>query len=294
MLLHLQTPTVTAEPAGLAAGRVRATRPHKGPNVAAGSEACAIAAPCPFCQTGPTDRNESFEAFHGFAPFVSVPGVPDSLRVLQDCFPLGYAGAHLLVAPTAHDRSLAQFGAAAALRAATLGVVDAFKTLFPDCWVLAFEHGTGSIDDRVVKCGGCHVDHAHGHLLALGGDCDFETLAGMTEESLAALGWDLEAQGARGDTLLGGVRGFTGDHPYLHVAAATPAGRVSHTFRQADGAGNIPSQLLRRLISTASRRPQAAHWNWKVALEHGIESRLSAYRRDALAFRRAYRETFGR
>jgi hypothetical protein len=153
--------------------------------------------------------------------------------------------------------------------------------------VFAFEHGTGALDGRAVKCGGCHVDHAHGHLLVLDEEVAFETIRDLTEEALLDLGWDLAAQAREGDDVFAGLGDFAGANPYLHVGAVTDRGRVSVTYRQVEGCEGIPSQLLRKLIATAAGRGQPTYWNWKVILEHRLEGRLREFRELVRDFRTA-------
>ncbi len=281
MLLHLQTSTVTAEPAGLAAGRVRATSgPHKGPNVAAGSEACRDRRPLPVLPDRPDRQERILRGVPRLRPSSSLSlGVPDSLRVLQDCFPGWATRGHTCWWPRPHTTARWRSSAPPPRCAPPPSgwSTPSRRSSPPDCWV-AWPSSTGPARSTTGWSSAAAATSITPTVTfsPSAATATSRRSAGMTEESARhALGWDLE--GARGPAGTPPprrrARGFTGDHPYLHVAAATPAGRVSRTFRQADGAGNIPSQLLRRLISTASRRPQAAHWNWKVQqLEHGIRS----------------------
>jgi hypothetical protein len=247
---------------------------------------CPVASPaCPFCSPGAADR---FEALYGEPPDVAIPGLPGGLRVVLDAFPLGHRGAHLLLTPRTHYPSLARFEARRELAAGVEATLAALRRTAPGHWVFVFEHGTGDLDGRAVKCGGCHVDHAHGHLLVLDEEVEFGTIRDLTEAALLDLGWDLAEQAREADDVFTGLNDFAGMNPYLHVGAVTDRGRVAVTYKQVAGCEGIPSQLLRKLIATAAGRGQPTYWNWKVVLEHRLEGRLQEFKDLVRAFREAF------
>jgi hypothetical protein len=230
-----------------------------------------------------------FMELHGEEPSLPIPGIPDSLTAMLCAFPLGHAGGHVLLTPKHHYPSLAQFPRQGALARATEAVAATLRRMFPGHWLFAFEHGPGSLANRPVKCGGCHVDHAHGHVLVLDPAVRFAEVRDLTEETLEGLGWGLATQAEEGDTPFVDLGRFCGEHPYLHIGRLGPR-RQAVTYRQDTEAQSIPSQLLRRLVATAAGRPSPSYWNWKIALQHNLRPRLEEYGRAARGFKRAVEE----
>jgi len=251
-------------------------------------EACKLDS-CRFCGLN-RGQGDLFVDMYNSQPELDIPGVPANLAVLMDSFPIAHGGAHLLITPRRHYPSLAQYLDQAQLRRAVDVTADILSGMFPDHWLFVFEHGPGAIDNRRVKCGGCHVDHAHGHVLVLDPEVDFDEIRDLTEQALADLGWDLALQGQQGETPFVDLADFTGAYPYLHLGRIRGQERTSFTYKQVTEEQKIPSQLLRRLVSVAAGKGQPLHWNWKIALEHKMHERLNQYKQDALGFKRALRD----
>jgi len=249
--------------------------------------ACSAVA-CRFCGLRRGEK-DLFMELHGDVPHLPIPGVPDSLMVMLCAFPLGHRGGHLLIAPKQHYPSLARFTRQEELRRVTENVADLLQRMFPAHWLFAFEHGPGELANRPVKCGGCHVDHAHGHVLVLDPAIRFDDIRELTEEVLEGLGWDLAAQTHEGETPFVDIAAFCGERPYLHIGRLGPAGKAV-TYRQDAEDQSIPSQLLRRLVAAAAGRPSPSYWNWKIALQHNLRTRLNQYAQAALGFKRIVRE----
>lgn len=247
------------------------------------SDACSLA-DCRFCGLE-EGRRDLFWDLHGESPSLDLPGIPGSMMVLLCAFPIGHWGGHLLITPRRHYPSLAQFPRREDLRATVQATSQTVRRMFPGHWLLAFEHGPGAIDHRPVKCGGCHVDHAHGHVLVLDPTVDFEEVRQLTEATLRELGWDLRRQTSISTDPFLDIGQFTGEHPYLHLGMLAPR-PVAFTYKQCSLSQSIPSQLLRRIVGEAAGRPQPSSWNWKIALEHGLHSRLRQYGDAALGFKR--------
>ncbi len=228
---------------------------------------------CRFCaiEHGGTDLCIDL---YGEAPAVEIPGVPDSFHVLHCAFPLGYRGCHLLLTPKSHYRSLASCHDQSEVRRAVDATLHTLREMYPDHWFFIFEHGPGEIDQRAVKCGGCHVDHAHGHILAFSRDVEFEDILDMTESALEDLGWDLESQRAVTAEPFVNIGEFTGEKPYLHVGRITDDGAEAYTYQQVSAAAAIPSQLLRKLAAAADGHPEPTYWNWKIALQQKLADRI--------------------
>ncbi len=240
---------------------------------------------CSFCELS-KGRDDLFVQLHGEPPHLAVPGVPDSLMAMLCAFPLGHQGGHLLLVPKGHYPSLARMRQQDDLALLRRSVTALLEAMFPQHWLFAFEHGTGALADRPIRCGGCHVDHAHGHVLVLDRAVRFDDLRAMTEEVLQGLGWDLPMQTHEGGDPFIHIGRFCGESPYLHIARLGK-GQQALTYRQATPQQSIPSQLLRRLVATASGRPSPSYWNWKIALEHNLQRRLEQYGQAARSFKRA-------
>ena len=240
---------------------------------------------CRFCglQQG---RDDLFAELHGETPRLAVPGTPDSLMAMLCAFPIGHSGGHLLIAPRRHYPSLAQFPWTDDLRTLVEAVTQILQQMFPQHWLFVFEHGPGAIENRPVKCGGCHVDHAHGHVLVLDTEVEFDEIRLLTEDTLAALGWNLGLQTRGSKAPFLDIKRFTGNHPYLHIGMLGPE-RTALTYKQESESQSIPSQLLRKLVATAAGKPQPSYWNWKIALQRNLQSRLQQYTDAALGFKRA-------
>jgi hypothetical protein len=250
-------------------------------------EACRLDS-CRFCGLR-NGEDDLFVELHGERPTLPIPGVADSFLSMLCAFPLGHMGGHLLLAPKAHYTSLARLSPEDELRSTVDAVEKTLLGMFPNHWLFTFEHGPGALENRPIKCGGCHVDHAHGHVLVLDRSVAFEEIRALTEETLENLDWDLAVQSRESDRPFADLGSFCGDHPYLHIGALGADG-VAFTYKQVSEGQSIPSQLLRKLVATAQGKPNPSHWNWKIALQHNLRDRLDRYGRDALGFKQALRE----
>jgi diadenosine tetraphosphate (Ap4A) HIT family hydrolase len=261
----------------------QAVRPERQRN----EGACQLAT-CRFCGLK-NGANDLFMELHGEAPHLAIPGIPGSMMVMLCAFPLGHRGGHLLITPKEHHPSLAQCPGQEALRQTAQTVAETLREMFPNHWLFAFEHGAGSIQDRPVKCGGCHVDHAHGHVLVLDRSIRFDEIRELTEATLDGLGWDVPSQAHATARPWNELAAVCGEYPYLQIGSLWPV-RRSVIYQQISENQSIPSQLLRRLVATAAGRPNPSYWNWKIALQHNLRPRLEQYRDAALGFKRAVEE----
>lgn len=243
---------------------------------------CSVADSCRFCRL--YERNELFGELYGRNQVLDVANVPDGFHIAMDCFPLGYRGAHLLLIPGSHYRSLAEVPSHEQLIKARDVTAELLLRLHPHHWLLVFEHGPGELDGQELRCGGCHVDHAHGHMLMLSVDVEFEDIRERVETSLDRLDWDLESQRTPSAEPFVDIHELVGTAPYLHIGAIGRRTSFSYTYRQDLPSQAIPSQLLRRIIAEASGSPQPTYWNWKIVLQHQLEGRLAEFAADIAAF----------
>lgn len=241
---------------------------------------------CPFCDPS----RDGFFARHGHGPELPFPGIPTGFRVLQDLFPIN--DAHVFLVPRQHDVALAQCDPNTLARAVT-ATYETLRYLFPERWLLGFEHGTGLINHEVVQSGGCHVDHAHGHLIALEpASTSLDEVLELTESMLERLGWEVHRQRTVGSGLFAGLQRAAGS-PYLHIGGWRSGEVRACTYTQSAACQSVPSQLMRRVISECAGRPHAANWNWKLALESNDLGALSRFHDHAASLRARFSAHFG-
>lgn len=238
---------------------------------------------CSFCALS-RGRNDLFVEQYGSSPELTIPNICGDLMVMMDSFPIGHQGGHVLIVPRRHMTSLAQFTDASAIFDAMATTKQVLCSIFPDHWLFAFEHGPGELNGQPVKCGGCHVDHAHGHVLVLPREVDFESIRNLTERTLTELRWDLDAQTFESDSPFLGITNFVGAQPYLQIGVLHGEQDRVFTYRQESATQSIPSQLLRKIVSTVAGKESPIHWNWKIAVQRNISGRLTEYRNAAIGF----------
>ena len=143
----------------------------------------------------------------------------------------------LLVLPTSHELSFADLSREAAVAAELEEIAAWWADLFgPLSW---FEHGPASEGSPV----GCGVDHAHMHLVPLGG-LDLLALARSYMPSLL-----FEPIG--GVEEIGRCR--QAGTPYLYLRAESGQSWLASS-------PGIPSQFFRQLIAAAQGRPEEFDW----------------------------------
>lgn len=142
----------------------------------------------------------------------------------------------LLVLPTSHALNLAQLGQ---------GVEEEIESIArqweelvgPVTW---FEHGPHAPGSAV----GCSIDHAHMHLVPLGG---FDLLSGIRD-----LVPDLAFEGVPG--LVSAQAAIESGESYLYL-------RTPHFGSSLARSQNIPSQAFRRVIAAHQGRPSEYDWD---------------------------------
>jgi len=248
---------------------------------------------CEFCLIPETRGTELFRQMYGVDQVLSIPSLPPSYTAMQDIVPIAEGGSHVLLLPNkvgrGHYISLALEEQQEDLVQARDTVVLALQTAFPDLPVFAFEHGPGFIDDEAVACGGCHLDHAHGHLLVLPGNADFHSIQRGMELKLERGGWNnpqdtsISTQGVFADLFP-----ITGVYPYLQLGMIYPDNFVeSYTYIQRSPSENVESQLLRSVIAdVVYGQKNPGYWHWKD-ITSGLSSpeRTEKLRSDINLFR---------
>lgn len=227
---------------------------------------------CPFCEAEGPSR---FPTIQGRSQVIEFPGIAEQYMVMQDAFPIGGEGAHLLVSPRDHYRSLAGVPFQKQLQRTVNATVSLLQSMFPGRTILVFEHGTGTFDKVEMTRGGNSVDHAHGHFIVLDRCANFEEIRAMTEGEFAESGWDVATQRAKSQDIFSGQAAITGGNPYIHLGMVSGNDRYSYTYTQASAAQHIPSQLLRRIASTACGKAAPAEWDWKYVTKNQLHARIA-------------------
>jgi diadenosine tetraphosphate (Ap4A) HIT family hydrolase len=230
---------------------------------------------------------DSFTRMTGLSPMLSLSNLSPNLAVMMDSFPIGDGGGHLLIVPKTHYSSLAEFPDSENLAFVVQTTARILQEMFPDHWLFTFEHGPGAIDEQRVKCGGCHVDHAHGHIVLLKRSTHFDDIRDLTEETLSGLDWDVAAVTTESATPFMELSAQVGSLPYLQIGMLDAERSQAVTYRQTDSEKTIPSQLLRRLVATAVGTPEPMAWNWKIAQKQNATKRLNQYRDQGVSFKTA-------
>src|SRR3989339_1944845 len=203
---------------------------------------------CDFCLIPKIKTTEYFRSMYGDLPHtLDIPGVPTTFTVLQDLVPIAEQGGHLLLIPNIHSISLAAIRDKKGLSIARDVVLHSLRKYFPNNPIFIFEHGPGFLDGESIACGGCHLDHAHGHLLVLPKWSQLTPIKNRMEEVLSTYGWGIKNLNAiYSDEIFTNIAKNTGINPYLHIGMVMPdSTRISLTYVQTIKSLNIPSQLLR-------------------------------------------------
>ena len=245
---------------------------------------------CPFCRLARGGK-DWFAEQYGESP--QVDDNTTEILAIVDSFPMGREGGHLLLAPRQHVTALAQVGDSAELARMTKRVEGHLSRLYPDYRLLTFEHGAGAIAGDAIRCGGCHVDHAHGHIVLVPRDVEFDAIRQEVETVLAGLGWDLAVQSRATERPFVGMRSWVQDRPYLQIGELSNGTSQAITYRQDNSEASIPSQLLRKIIAQQLGKPQPSWWNWKIAVRRNLIDRLQTYEHEAVSFKRRLARAMG-
>ncbi|KKP29417.1 MAG: hypothetical protein UR15_C0016G0002 [Parcubacteria group bacterium GW2011_GWA2_31_28] len=245
---------------------------------------------CGFCLIPEIKTTEYFQNMYGDLPHtLNVPGVPANFTVLQDLVPIAEQGGHLLVMPNAHYISLATVEDQEGIAVARDAIIGGLRKHFPNNSIFTFEHGQGFLDGEPVACGGCHLDHAHGHLIILPEGSQLAPIQNKVEEVLLTNGWmDPNFHAVRSGKIFIDITQRSGTNPYLHIGMVMPDGASSSlTYVQKTKSLNVPSQLLRASISEVIyKQTDPTYWHWRdVQMGLASSQRMEQMKRDVVAFR---------
>ncbi len=236
---------------------------------------------CEFCRLPDTKRTQKYNKLYRINDVLDI-ALPSRFYVAQDIVPIGFGGAQVLLIPKptndGHDISLAQVKDQEGLHSATDTLVQQLQDIYPGHPLFAFEHGPGQINDKQIACGGCHMDHAHGHLVILPQDKDYyPVLQSTAEAALQRYGWrDLQQRKVPSQRVFSRLASIAGSNPYLHIGIVYPNGyTAATTYVQAYEDEYVESQLMRKIISqVVFNTTDATLWHWQDAIAFGDKDAL--------------------
>ncbi|GEM_PF-1417354 len=245
---------------------------------------------CGFCLIPRTGTTDHFQRIHGDIPHtLRIPGMPAGWTVLQDVIPLAELGGQLIIMPDRHWISLATVDDQKGLVAATDAVVSGLRGVFPHP-IFYFEHGPGFIEGEQIACGGCHMDHAHGHLLLLPEGTTLKPIQEHTEQILEYYGWtDIPNKRVESTTVFTDNDRVAGLRPYIHLGMIRDNDTHSVTYVQTSIDDAVESQLMRRVIAeVVYHHTEPAYWHWRdLAINLANPQRIAQLQHDVIAFREA-------
>lgn len=204
---------------------------------------------------------------YGTLPHVlTIPDIPPEFTVIQDLIPLAENGGHVLLMPNKHTLSFAQIHDQQLLGIAIEVVLHALWKVFNQNEIFIFEHGPGYINKKSVACGGCHMDHAHGHFLLLPKGSDIYGIKEKMESILQKNGWNEPAKhSVASHDLFLNLPEISQSFPYLHIGMAkTDNTIIAYTYVQKKLKYTTPSQLLRQVVAEVIyNQPNTMFWHWR-------------------------------
>ena len=245
---------------------------------------------CEFCSIPDLKTTEYFKSIHGSLPHtLKIQGLPGGFTVLQDLVPIAEKGGHLLLMPNEHFISLATIDNQIGLATATVTIILKLRINFPRNPILFFEHGPGFIKKEPIACGGCHLDHAHGHIMILPEWAEFNCIQKCVETALMTNGWDKPNPCGLGrSNIFTDIVQATGVYPYLYIAMKMPDETESScVYIQKEEHCFVPSQLLRKVVSEVIYNQSAStFWHWKdIQIGLSTTERIEQVKKDAILFR---------
>lgn len=222
---------------------------------------------CDFCQIPKSKTTKYFQDLYGNLPHtLNIPGLPSNFTVLQDLVPIGEQGGHLLLMPNSHYISLATIENQNEVETARDVIIKQLNLYFPNNPIFMFEHGPGFIEGEPIACGGCHLDHAHGHFMILPTGTTLLPIQQKMEEMLRLNGWsNLENNRVSTNEIFTNIAIHTKLNPYLQMGMIYPDGKVeSFIYIQSTTDFNVASQLLRTVVSeVVYGKGKSEDWHWR-------------------------------
>ena len=118
--------------------------------------------------------------------------------------------------------------------------------------------------------GGCHVDHAHLHVLLLPPGISFVDLKNVTTDYLAKIGWFEQNKDEQGIENIHNLQDVVEETPYLLLGRIDNQDLKMVVYRQDSLSVELESQLMRKIIATLSGHPESSWWHWRDVIDMNI------------------------
>ncbi len=246
---------------------------------------------CDFCNLKQTRGTKLFKSLYGIDQILDTPKLTSFFALIQDSFPLGIDGAHLLLIPNkyhGHYTSFASIENKMAIVNARSLVINKLNLIFPNNPIFIFEHGSGMIEDKKIECGGCHISHAHAHFLVIPRGHTLSMIKEEVDHNLSKSGWrNSQSRSLFHDNPLTDLKEITENSPYLHFSMITLYLNETVTYVQKKISEQLESQLMRRIVSKIIyNREDTSYWNWQdIASGFTSRERLEELKHNILFFR---------
>jgi hypothetical protein len=222
---------------------------------------------CDFCLIPSTKTTSYFQDLYGnLEHTLTIKGVPENFTVLQDLVPIAEYGGHLLLMPNLHHISLATIEDQTSLKTASDAIVSTLQSHFPHNPLFIFEHGPGFIEGEPIACGGCHLDHAHGHIMILPEGSALDPIRQKAEAALISNGWsNLEKNRFKTKKMFTDIQETTKLNPYLYLGMVYPNKTTNaYIYVQNSKDFMVASQLLRTVVSEVIyNKSRPSEWHWR-------------------------------
>lgn len=209
-----------------------------------------------------TGTQEFFQVYPALKEKGQIIDASEHFVLIPDIAPI--AKDHLLLVPREHFPSFSSIPQLLGreLTPVIAEVINRMKEFHPHSEIIAFEHGVGTIDGQTIQCGGCgRTDHAHLHILPVfnnEGNSVGTKIAEIISQNFKLISKEVPPLPDLN------INAVTGKLPYLYLWS----NRVNRSlvFVQDSAEITIPSQLIRRLLSTEIsrvREEEQDRWDWR-------------------------------
>jgi len=209
-----------------------------------------------------TGTQEFFQVYPALREKGQIIKASDNFVLIPDIAPV--TKDYLLLVPKNHFPSFSSIPPSLREEAIQMisDVINRMKEFHPHSEIIAFEHGVGTIEGEIIRCGGCgRTDHAHLHMLPVNNSENNST--GNKIAEIISQNFKLVAKKVPPLPALN-FNSATGRLPYLYLWS----NRIhsSLVFIQDSVEVSIPSQLIRRLLATeilGVREEEQDRWDWR-------------------------------
>mgnify|MGYP001570513872 CR=1 FL=1 len=248
---------------------------------------------CVFCLMNGDEGTTQYRDHYGLNQVVEL-NLPATFTAIHDVAPMGENVAHLLLVPkrdaARHYVSLAIVQDQVGLTSSRDIIIGAYKKLSPENPIFFFEHGPGIVEGEAVACGGCTVDHAHGHVVMLPKGTTMDPVKAMAESILNVGGWQsVSSRGIETVEIFSNLFDVAGINPYLHIGIVeTDGSSRAITYIQKTRSETVPSQLMRRVLSESIYdRQDPSYWHYRDIMDGFVPpERVEQLKAEVLDFRR--------